>query len=406
MKPLAYRLRPKEFSEVYGQDHLVGENGIIRAMLKKKLFSFILHGNPGTGKTTIALITAEKSGLDYYHFNASTDNKARLMEIIETTTYRDILIIIDEIHRMKTDIQDYLLPYLENGKVIIIGITTLNPYSSVNKAIRSRCHIYKVLDIETDSILKALKGATHSDELDYDGEIDLDVLSYISKVSNNEIRTALNNLEMITIYGAKQDKINLAIAKRALGDKSLSLDDGNDYYDILSAFQKSLRGSDVQASLHYLSRLILLEDMDSIIRRLLVTVYEDVGLANPNLGPRVLAACETAKKVGFPEARIPLSVAVIETALSPKSNTAITAIDKAISRYKSGVVGPIPDHILNREIAKNPEIYKYPHNYKHAVVYQQYLPNNIIDDVYYEPKEESSYEIALKKRIELLKNIK
>lgn len=406
MKPLAYRLRPKEFSEVYGQDHLVGEDGIIRAMLKKKLFSFILHGNPGTGKTTIALITAEKSGLDYYHFNASTDNKARLMEIIETTTYRDILIIIDEIHRMKTDIQDYLLPYLENGKVIIIGITTLNPYNSVNKAIRSRCHIYKVLDIETDSILKALKGATHSDELDYDGEIDLDVLSYISKVSNNEIRTALNNLEMITIYGAKQDKINLAIAKRALGDKSLSLDDGNDYYDILSAFQKSLRGSDVQASLHYLSRLILLEDMDSIIRRLLVTVYEDVGLANPNLGPRVLAACETAKKVGFPEARIPLSVAVIETALSPKSNTAITAIDKAISRYKSGVVGPIPDHILNREIAKNPEIYKYPHNYKHAVVYQQYLPNNIIDDVYYEPKEESSYEIALKKRIELLKNIK
>ncbi len=162
----------------------------------------------------------------------------------------------------------------------------------------------------------------------------------------------------------------------------------------------------MQASLHYLSRLILLEDMESIIRRLLVVVYEDVGLANPNLGPRVFAACETAKKVGFPEARIPLSVAVIDTALSPKSNTAITAIDKAIDRYKSGVVGPIPDHILNREISKNPEIYKYPHNYKHAAVYQQYLPNNIIDDVYYEPKEESSYEIALKKRMELLKNIK
>lgn len=406
MKPLAYRIRPKTFDEVYGQDHLVGKDGIIRSMIEKKLFSFILHGNPGTGKTTIALITAEKSGLDFYHFNASTDNKARLMDIIDTTAYRDILIIVDEIHRMKTDIQDYLLPFLENGKVTIIGITTLNPYASVNPAIRSRCHIYKVLDIESDSILKALQNALSKDNLDYDGIIELAVLDYISKTSNNEIRTALNNLEMITIYGHKQDTINLSIAKRALGDKSLQLDKNEaNYYDILSAFQKSIRGSDVHASLHYLARLITLEDLDSIIRRLLVIVYEDIGLANPNLAPKVFAACETAKTVGWPEARIPLSVAVIDCALSPKSNTAIKAIDSALEVYKSGQTGPIPSHILNREIAKNPSIYKYPHDYKNAVVSQQYLPDNIIGDIYYEPKLESSYEIALKKRMDLLKKL-
>lgn len=405
MKPLAHRLRPVTFDDVVGQEHLVGPNGIIKTMLERKnLISFILYGSPGTGKTTIALITAENSGMDSYHFNASTDNKALLKEICDTTMYRDIVLIVDEIHRMKTDIQDYLLPFVENGKVTIIGITTLNPYSAVNPAIRSRCHIFKVEDIQADDIKNVLVKALHSDEISYDGEVSNEVLNYISESSNREVRTALNMLEATLIYGAKEHLITLAIAKRAIGDKSLRLDsDGSNFFDILSAFQKSIRGSDVQASLHYLARLLLIEDLQSVIRRLLVIVYEDVGMANPNLGPKVYAACQTALLVGLPEARIPLSVAVIDTALSPKSNTALTAIDKALEKYKEGKVGPIPDHILNRHIMQNPESYKYPHNYKNSVIYQQYLPNNIKEDVYYEPKEESSYEIALKKRLEALK---
>lgn len=405
MKPLAHRLRPVTFDDVVGQEHLVGPNGIIKTMLERQnLISFILYGSPGTGKTTIALITAENSGMDSYHFNASTDNKALLKEICDTTMYRDIVLIVDEIHRMKTDIQDYLLPFVENGKVTIIGITTLNPYSAVNPAIRSRCHIFKVEDIQADDIKNVLVKALHSDEISYDGEVSNEVLNYISESSNREVRTALNMLEATLIYGAKEHLITLAIAKRAIGDKSLRLDsDGSNFFDILSAFQKSIRGSDVQASLHYLARLLLIEDLQSVIRRLLVIVYEDVGMANPNLGPKVYAACQTALLVGLPEARIPLSVAVIDTALSPKSNTALTAIDKALEKYKEGKVGPIPDHILNRYIMQNPESYKYPHNYKNSVIYQQYLPNNIKEDVYYEPKEESSYEIALKKRLEALK---
>lgn len=405
MKPLAHRLRPKSFDEVVGQDHLVGEKGIITKLIQNEtMISFILHGSPGTGKTTIALLTAEKSNMDYYHFNASTDSKAKLKDICDTTVYHDILLIVDEIHRMKTDIQDYLLPFVENGKVTIIGITTLNPYSAVNPAIRSRCHIYRVEDIENEDVKKVLLNALVSDEVHYTGRVSNEVIDYLSSVSNREVRTALNMLEATLIYGSDLELITLPIAKQAIGDKSLSLDkDDDNYYDILSAFQKSLRGSDVDASLHYLARLILIEDLESIIRRLLVIVYEDVGMANPSLGPKVYTACMTALRIGLPEARIPLSVAVIDTALSPKSNTAISAIDKALDVYKSGKVGPIPKHILNREIAKNTDIYKYPHDYQNSFIHQQYLPDNIKHDTYYEPKAESKYELALKKRLEALK---
>jgi len=406
MKPLAYRMRPLKFEDVFGQDHLVGKDGVLTQMLtKKKLLSFILYGPPGTGKTTIAQIFAKESGLDFYFFNASTENKARLKDIIETTNYHDIIIVIDEIHRMKTDVQDYLLPYMENGNATVIGLTTLNPYQSINMAIRSRCHLYEVKKLDEEAIEKALMLAIK--ELDVDIRVDTNALRAIVRYSNHEVRTALNILESAALVLNDGDLLTAQTVYRVAGKVSHDLDDHEDnFYELLSALQKSIRGSDVDASIHYLARLITLGDLQSIIRRLLVIAYEDVGLANPLMGGKVLSACDAAIKVGFPEARIMLSNIVIDMAISPKSNTAISAIDEALSDYENDDTGTVPDHANNRKIKVNPEIYHYPHNDKDSINDQGYLPDKIKDRSYYHPKDESSYEKALSDRLKIIDKIK
>ena len=406
MKPLAYRIRPTEFSDVFGQDHLVSQDGVLSLMLKKeKLLSFILYGPPGTGKTTIATIFAEKSGHEFYFFNASTDNKQRLKDILDTTAYKDILIVVDEIHRMKKDIQDYLLPFMENGKATVIGLTTLNPYQSVNPAIRSRCHLYEVKKLTDEAIEKAVLNGIH--HLDIDIHIDQKALTKIVKFSNHEVRTALNILESASLLLEDGDTLMSHHIDRISGKKHLDLDDHEDhFYDLLSALQKSIRGSDVDASIHYLARLLTLDDLLSIIRRLLVIAYEDIGLANPMMGQKVLAATEAALKVGMPEARIILSTTVIDMALSPKSNTGVVAIDEALSDYENEDCGVIPDHASNRKIKLNPEIYHYPHNDEQSVNDQSYMPDKIKDKSYYHPKSESAYEKALSDRLKAIDQIK
>lgn len=406
MEPLASRMRPKSFDEVFGQDHLLGPNGVLNKMIeKKKYLSFILYGPPGTGKTTIAKLFSEKSMLDTYFFNASTDNKAKLKDILDMTAYHDVLIIVDEIHRMKTDIQDYLLPFLENGKAIMIGLTTLNPYQSINMAIRSRCHLYEIKPLSDEDIKAAILNAIGY--LDQDIHLTDDALSAIVRSSNHEIRSALNILESASLVVADGQKITSNIVRRLAGKPQLSLDDGEDnYYEMLSALQKSIRGSDVDASLHYLARLITLGDLEVIIRRLVVIAYEDIGLANPTMGQKVLAAAQAAKMTGFPEARIPLSVIVIDMALSPKSNTAYSALDLAIEDYQKGHAGPIPKHIDNKYIKQHPESYHYPHNDPGSLNSQTHLPDNLLHKTYYQPKDESVYESALKKRLELIDSIK
>jgi len=406
MEPLASKARPKEFDFVVGQDHLVGKNGPIRKFIEiGKLFSFILYGKPGTGKTTIANITAEKSNLEYFSFNASIDNKAFLKEVANRTMYTNVVLIIDEIHRMKSDIQDFLLPFIEKGSITIIGITTENPYRAVNEAIRSRCQLYEVYSLDASDIEKGLINIYNLKDFPYEGKISNNVFTYIANISNNDLRAAINMLEIIITFADKEELITLAIAKMALGGMKINLAD-TDFYDLLSAFQKSIRGSDPDASIYYLAKLLLTDDLEAIIRRLLVIVYEDIGLANPSLAPKVLAACEAAIKVGLPEAKYPLAVAVIDAALSPKSNTAGIAINNALSDLQSGATGNIPKHILNREIAKNKDLYKYPHDYKNSYIYQQYLPDKIKDKIYYHPKDESKYENALKQRLLALKNFK
>lgn len=406
MKPLAYRIRPTEFKNVFGQDHLVSQDGVLSMMLEKEnILSFILYGPPGTGKTTIASIFATKSNLETYFFNASTDSKQKLKDIVDTTVYKDILIVIDEIHRMKKDTQDYLLPFMENGKATVIGLTTLNPYQSVNPAIRSRCHLYEVKKLDDEDLKKAILNGVH--ELEVDISIDQKALDEIIRYSNHEIRTALNLLESASLILDDNDILTVQHVRRVSGKKHLDLDDHEDhFYDLLSALQKSIRGSDVDAAIHYLARLITLGDLLSIIRRLLVIAYEDIGLANPLMGQKVLAATEAALKVGLPEARIILSVIVVDMAISPKSNTAYLALDEALNDIETNDCGVIPDHASNRKIMLNPEIYHYPHNDKNSLNNQSYLPNLIKDKVYFHPKDESSYEKALSDRLKVIDKIK
>ena len=399
MKPLAYAMRPTHYDEIVGQDHLVGKNGVLRKMIEANhLFSFILYGEPGCGKTTIAEATRKMVSIPSFHFNASTDNKDILKQIINDARFNEnTIIVIDEIHRMKKDIQDFLLPYVENGTLTMIGLTTVNPYHSVNPAIRSRCHIFELNELTDEDMLTILRRAYISMNLSVN--IDQEVYDYIVGISGHEIRSLINNFETIVSLHPNED-INLEKATSSLIKASVSIDANQDsYYDTLSGLQKSIRGSDVDAALHYLAKLIIADDLQSLSRRLLAIAYEDIGLANPTIGPRVKAAVDAARELGNPEARLPLSVIVIEMALSPKSNSAYLAIAKAMEDIENGKGGTLPLHLKNT-YSFNPDqqAYKYPHDYPDAWVNQQYLPDTLKDRHYYNPKDSSKIETGLKER--------
>ncbi|MBQ8293137.1 MAG: replication-associated recombination protein A [Bacilli bacterium] len=399
MKPLAYAMRPTHYDEIVGQDHLVGKNGVLRKMIESNhLFSFILYGEPGCGKTTIAEATRKMVNIPSHHFNASTDNKDILKQIVNDARFnKDTIIVVDEIHRMKKDIQDFLLPYVEDGTLIMIGLTTVNPYHSVNPAIRSRCHIFKLNELNSDDMHTILRRAYVNMKLT--NKIDEEVYDYLVGISGYEIRSLINNFEMVVSIYPNED-ITLDKATSALIKPNVSIDANQDsYYDTLSGLQKSIRGSDVDAALHYLAKLIIADDLQSLSRRLLAIAYEDIGLANPTIGPRVKAAVDAARELGNPEARLPLSVIVIEMALSPKSNSAYLAIAKAMEDIENGKSGTLPLHLKNT-YSFNPkqESYKYPHDYPNAWVNQQYLPDTLKDSKYYTPKDSSKLESSLKER--------
>ncbi len=398
-KPLAYRLRPKTLNDVIGQQHLVGKNGYIFKMIQnKKMSSIILYGKPGIGKTSIANVICNELNAPFGTFNASNDNKQLLVSLItEGKNYPNYILIIDEIHRMKKDIQDYLLPHVENGNIIIIGITTENPYHSINPAIRSRCLVYKLNDLSYDELNEVInKSLKNINEL---LTIDNDARKYLIYNADGEVRTLINYVENIA-YIANNSNISLEDCKTVVQKAAINMDNGQDsFYNTLSGLHKSIRGSDVHASLHYLAQLLISEDLVAITRRLKLIAYEDIGLANPSMGPKVKAACDVAIEVGMPEARIPLGTIVCEMALSPKSNSGYLAIEAAIEDINKGNTGPLPPHLKNvYQYDDNKNTYLYPHDYPGAWVYQQYLPDKIKNAKYYIPKKSSKYEEALMER--------
>ena len=392
MEPLAIQMRPKKIDDVIGQTHLLGDKMPLYNLIQNKyLFSMILYGKPGIGKTTIALAIAESLGVKYRVLNAVVNSKKDFDVVIEEAKlYNGLIVIIDEIHRMNKDKQDLLLPYLESGIITLIGLTTSNPYHRINPAIRSRCQIFELHELSKEDIIYGLNKAIESDTLK-DIKIDDDATEMIADLSNGDLRYAYNLLEFA--YYASSDKyISCEHLKCVNAKANVGVDKNEDgHYDVISAFQKSIRGSDVNAALHYLARLIEAGDLDIIYRRMTVIAYEDIGLANPLIGPKVEAAINACERLGLPEGRIPLGDIVIELALSPKSNSGHIALDRAINDIRLGNIGPVP-----KNIRQNPVGYKYPHDYPNSWVKQQYLPDNIRNKKYYQPKLTSKYEQGLK----------
>ena len=406
-QPLAYRLRPQSLDEVLGQSHILQEKGLLkRCITEKRLFSMIFFGPPGSGKTTVAAILAKAVDLPLKEFNAVTGNKKDLDEIFsEAKIAEQLVLVVDEVHRLNKDKQDLLLPYVEDGKVIMIGLTTANPYFSINPAIRSRCILVEFKALNEAEMRQAIDQALNNPIAELKNiQVNDEVKDALVKMSNGDVRIALNTLEVLSIVYPDQpvtaDELNtLHLSANQNFDSS---DDG--YYDALSAFQKSIRGSDVDGALYYLARLIVAEDLDSIERRLLVTAYEDIGLANPALVGRAIAAVDTARRVGFPEAIIPLGDIVIDLALSPKSKIGVNAIVKALEEVKNHPL-PVPPYLrLTPVNMKDDDKYDYGRPDIWAKI--QYLPDGVKNLPFYVPNESSPYENTLKNNLDALNKIK
>ncbi|WP_044894692.1 replication-associated recombination protein A [Bacillus alveayuensis] len=422
-EPLSARMRPRNIDEVVGQQHIIGPNTPLYRMIKNgHVPSMLLYGEPGIGKTSLAYAIAGTVEREFYAINATISGKKEMEEIVaQAEMFGNVILFIDEIHRFNKAQQDYLLPNVEKGLITLIGATTENPFHEVNPAIRSRCGQIKQLKrLTKEDIVILLKRALNDKERGL-GEkaicIDDKLLEIIAAAVNGDARSALNVLEDV-VYASSEIDGSVCVDEQTVlecvENKGFSHDKGGDlYYSLLSAFQKSIRGSDVDAALHYLARLLEGGDLAAICRRLAVIAYEDIGLANPIMGVKVMAAIEAVERLGLPEARIPLSVVTIELCLSAKSNSAYKALDKAINDVKSGKIGEIPNHLKDAhyegaKVLGHGKGYKYPHDYPNGWVYQQYLPDELVNVQYYVPKEsgDEKYLAKVYARLEELKHQK
>ncbi len=407
-EPLAYRMSPRSLDEYFGQEHIIGKGKMLRRMIEAdRLSSIILFGPPGTGKTALARLIAHTTASGFRKINAVTAGVADIKKIISDTknpilnpSGRTVL-FIDEIHRFNKLQQDALLPHVEDGTLILIGATTENPFFEVNKALISRSTVLSLNPLSEDDIRKILQLALTDKERglgNQDISLTDDALSYMANVSNGDARIALRALELASVTTPPDAKgrvhVDLDIAKECMQKRSIAFDaDGESHYDNISAFIKSMRGSDPDATVFYLARALHGgEDIEFLARRILICAAEDVGTANPNALLVAMAAYQGIMAVGMPEARILLSEAAVMVATSPKSNASYLAIDRALSDVQEKRTGSVPMYIRNAPAQGMTDLgysvgYKYPHDFPGHVVKQQYLPDDMLGTIYYEPGE-------------------
>lgn len=402
MNPLADRIRPDSIDDVVGQKHLLGKGKLLRRIIEKnEIPNMIFYGPSGVGKTTVANIIASKTGKTLRKLNATNASVSDIKEIVASLDSflapNGVLLYLDEIQHFNKKQQQSLLEFMENGKITLIASTTENPYFYVYNAVLSRSVVFEFKPIEPEDIEQALRRAAEilcsNEYSEYNVEITDEAYVHMSHACNGDVRKALNSLEVAFIAAQPDEdmniKIDLETAEESSQKKALRYDkDGDSHYDILSAFQKSVRGSDPDAAVHYLARLVCAGDLQSICRRVLVMASEDIGLAYPQAAMIVKSCVDSALQLGFPEARIPLAQAVLLLATAPKSNSAINAIDAAIHDIESSDTGDVPEYLKDSHYGGSQKLghgigYKYPHSYPNHYIKQQYLPDNIRDAKYY-----------------------
>ena len=421
--PLASRLRPKTLDQVVGQEHIIGKDKLLyRAIKADKISSIIFYGPPGTGKTTLAKVIANTTSADFMQLNATVAGKKDMEDVVAKAKQnmamsgRKTILFVDEIHRFNKGQQDYLLPFVEDGTVVLIGATTENPYFEVNSALISRSIVFELHPLSVENIKTLILRAVN-DKNDgmgiYNGVIDDDAVMFLAEISNGDARTALNAVELgiLTTDPAQDGKIHitLEVAQQCVQKRALKYDkSGDNHYDTISAFIKSMRGSDPDAAVYYLSRMLYAgERVDFISRRILICAAEDVGMANPQALVVANAAAQAVHQVGMPEAQIILSEAVIYVASSPKSNSACNAIFAANEVVRSTVTAKVPAHLQDAHYKGSAKLghgigYKYAHDYPNHYVKQQYLPEGLEDSRFYEPGD-LGYEVEVKNYFKKIK---
>ena len=420
--PLASRMRPSTLDEVVGQEHIIGKDKLLyRAIQADRISSVIFYGPPGTGKTTLAKVIASTTKSDFRQINATSAGKKDMEDVVEEAKKnlggygKRTILFIDEIHRFNKSQQDYLLPYVEDGTIILIGATTENPYFEVNGALLSRSHIFELKPLSTDNIKKLLLRAVTDTEKgmgSFKAKIDDDALDFLSKMANGDARTALNAIELGVLTTERKEDgyihINLDTASECIQKRVLKYDkDGDNHYDNISAFIKSMRGSDPDAAIYYLARMLTAgEDIKFIARRIMICASEDVGMADPQALQLAVSASLAVERVGMPEARIILAQAACYVACAPKSNASYLAIGDAMRLVENGGVYPVPRHLQNVHAdsfgEEREQGYLYAHDFPNHYVKQQYLPDELVGRSFYKPSE-MGYEKKLKEYLEKIK---